>query len=199
MFFTVELQEDQVTYTVKLRPEASYAGTLSITNNAQLSFVVPTGGFKADSIKNITGNWVNDNNVVAPEENPEKDYLVFNLSGNISTLEYIAGVENELFSFKNVGECTGTLDFITEDDPFFFNSKNINIGNQISVLGAGFGNAFAGTYGPEANCLQDQVVIACELVDSIVTTNPGQCGLIGGTMTIHATPDNVGLLFIIYG
>jgi len=194
MFFTVELQEDQVTYTVKLRPEASYAGTLSITNNAQLSFVVPTGGFKADSIKNITGNWVNDNNVVAPEENPEKDYLVFNLSGNISTLEYIAGVENELFSFKNVGECTGTLDFITEDDPFFFNSKNINIGNQISVLGAGFGNAFAGTYGPEANCLQDQVVIACELVDSIVTTNPGQCGLIGGTMTIHATPDNVGLL-----
>jgi len=121
MFFTVELQEDQVTYVVKVRPEASYAGTLSITNNAQLSFVVPTGGFKADSIKNITGSWVNDNNVVAPEENPEKDYLVFNLSGNISTLEYITGVENELFSFKNVGECTGTLDFITEDDPFFFN------------------------------------------------------------------------------
>jgi len=194
MFFTVELQEDQVTYLVKVRPEASYSGTLSITNNAQLSFVVPTGGFKADSIKNITGSWVNDNNVVAPEENPEKDYLVFNLSGNISTLEYITGVENELFSFKNVGECTGTLDFITEDDPFFFNSKNINIGNQISVLGAGFGNAFAGTYGPEANCLQDQVGIACELIDSIVTTNPSQCGLIGGTITIHATPDTEGLL-----
>ncbi len=194
MFFTVELQEDQVTYVVKVRPEASYAGTLSITNNAQLSFVVPTGGFKADSIKNITGSWVNDNNVVAPDENPEKDYLVFNLSGNISTLEYITGVENELFSFKNVGECTGTLDFITEDDPFFFNSKNINIGNQISVLGAGFGNAFAGTYGPEANCLQDQVGIACELIDSIVTTNPSQCGLIGGTLTIYATPDTEGLL-----
>lgn len=194
IFFTVELQEDQVTYVVKLRPEASYAGTLSITNNAQLSFVVPTGGFKADSIKNITGNWVNDNNVVAPEENPEKDYLVFNLSGNISTLEYVSGVENELFSFKNVGECTGTLDFITEDDPFFFNSKNINIGNQISVLGAGFGNAFSGTYGPEANCLQTQVGIACELIDSIVTTNPSQCGLIGGTLTIFATPDNAGLL-----
>ncbi len=194
MFFTVELQEDQITYVVKIRPDSSYAGTLSITNNAQLSFVVPTGGFKADSIKNITGNWVNENNVVAPEENPEKDYLVFNLSGNISTLEYVAGVENELFSFKNVGECTGTLDFITEDDPFFFNSKNINIGNQISVLGAGFGNAFAGTYGPEANCLESQVSIACELIDSIVTMNPSQCGLVGGTMTIYATPDNVGLL-----
>ena len=194
MFFTVELQEDQVTYLVKVRPETSYAGTLSITNNAQLSFVVPTGGFKADSIKNITGSWVNDNNVVAPEENPERDYLVFNLSGNISTLEYVAGEEHELFSFKNVGECTGTLDFITEDDPFFFNSKNINIGNQISVLGAGFGNAFSGTYGPEANCLQDQVVLACELIDSIVTTNPSQCGLVGGTMTIYATPDNAGLL-----
>lgn len=194
MFFTVELQEDNVTYLVKVRPETSYAGTLSITNNAQLSFVVPTGGFKADSIKSITGSWVNDNNVVAPEENPEKDYLVFNLSGNISTLEYVAGEENELFSFKNVGECTGTLDFITEDDPFFFNSKNINIGNQISVLGAGFGNAFSGTYGPEANCLQDQVVIACELIDSIVTTNPSQCGLVGGTITIYATPDTEGLL-----
>ncbi|MFK7978668.1 MAG: gliding motility-associated C-terminal domain-containing protein [Saprospiraceae bacterium] len=194
MFFTVELQEDQVTYVVKVRPEVSYAGTLSITNNAQLSFVVPTGGFKADSIKNITGNWVNDNNVVAPEENPEKDYLVFNLSGNISTLEYITGVENELFSFKNVGKCTGTLDFITEDDPFFFNSKNINIGNQISVLGAGFGNAFSGTYGPEANCLQDQVGIACELIDSIVTTNPSQCGIVPGTITIYATPDTEGLL-----
>ena len=89
MFFTVELQEDQVTYLVKLRPEQSFAGTLSITNNAQLSFVVPTGGFKADSIKSITGSWVNDNNVVAPEENPDMDYLVFNLSGNISTLEYM--------------------------------------------------------------------------------------------------------------
>ncbi|MEM6319865.1 MAG: gliding motility-associated C-terminal domain-containing protein [Bacteroidota bacterium] len=193
MFFTVELQDDQVTYLVKVRSENDYNGTLSITNNAQLSFVVPTGGFKAGNIQNVNGSWVNDNNVVAPEENPEKDYLVFNLSGNISDLEYRADVENELFSFENVGECTGTLDFITEDDPFFFNSKNINIGNQISVLGAGFGNAFSGTYGPEANCLMSQgggVLPDCELVDSVITQNPTQCGLVGGIITIYASIDN---------
>jgi len=195
MFFTVALQEDQVTYVVKVRSETSYPGTSSITNSAQVSFVVPTGGFEVDSLKDITGSWENRNNVVAPKENPEKDYLVFNLRSPLSTLEYVAGVENELFSFQNSGECTGTLDFVTEDDPFFFNSASINVGNQIGVLGPGFINALTGFYGPEANCLKPQEVVqACDLVDSIVTTNPSQCGLIGGTITVFATPDHPGLL-----
>ena len=202
IFFTVELQEDQITYLVKLRPEGvSYSAPLNTTNNAQITFVVPTGGFKAANIKNIKGTWRNDNNVIAPEENPEKDYLVFNLSGNISDLDYVAGQEAELFSFENVGECTGALEFVKNDDPFFPpNSKNINIGNQISVLGAGFINAFSGTYGEIANCQESQGgVEECGIVvNSVVTTDPSQCGLVGGTITISASIDkNLALLYSI--
>ncbi len=202
IFFTVELQPDQVTYLVKLRPEGvSYSTPLNTTNNAQVTFVVPTGGFQAANIKSIKGDWKNGNNVIAPSENPEKDYLVFNLNGNISDLDYVAGEEAELFSFENVGECTGTLEFVKNDDPFYPpNSKNINIGNQISVLGAGFVNAFSGTYGEIANCQESQSgVEECGIVvDTVITQNPSQCGLVGGTITISASIDkDLALLYSI--
>lgn len=191
IFFSTTLQEDGKTYVVKLRPDTSYESPLNTTNNAQLTFVVPTGGFSVGNINNIKGTWVNDNNVIAPMENPNFDYLVFNLSGNISDIEYIAGEEVDLFSFENTGACTGALQFITTDDPFFFNSQNINIGNQISVLGAGLINAYSGSFGEPANCQQaEDEEQGCIVVDSIVTTNPTLCGEVGGTITIFASVDN---------
>lgn len=191
IFFTVELQDDNVTYLVKLRPEASYSAPLNTTNNSQVTFAVPTGGFEVDNVKNFTGAWANQPTVVAPEENAGNDYLFFNLSGNITTLDYVSGEEVELFSFENVGQCTGKLDFISSDDPFIFNSQKLNAGNQITVLGAGLINAFSGTYGADANCQESQVALDdCITVDSIITTNPTQCGAVGGTITIHAKADN---------
>ncbi|MEM6321415.1 MAG: T9SS type A sorting domain-containing protein [Bacteroidota bacterium] len=148
--FAVELQEDKKTYLVKLKPEASYASPLNITNTAQVSFVVPTGGFQAGNIQNIKGNWQNNNNVVAPEKNPTKDYLIFNLVGHIKDVDYVEGEEVALFTFQNVGKKTGKPRFVQNKDIEMLQAKKLNIGNQISVLGAGYTNAYSGTYVTDA-------------------------------------------------
>lgn len=144
--FTIDAQDDGVTYLVKLMPEKSYASPMNITNTAQISFVVQTGGFTVGNIQNIKGNWQNDNNIIAPESNPSKDYFVFNLAGHIKDIDYTEGEEVTLFSFENIGKRTGNPKFVTTEDVKEFKIKKLNVGNQISVLGAGFTNAFSGTY-----------------------------------------------------
>ena len=49
--FTIDAQDDGVTYLVKLMPEASYASPMNITNTAQISFVVQTGGLQLEIFK----------------------------------------------------------------------------------------------------------------------------------------------------
>jgi len=183
--------DDNVTYVVKVRPEESFPTPTNFTSSMQVGFTVPTGGFKpGNDVNSINGNWTIASTHTAPSENPDFDYVAFELSGGKDNIAYIANEETELFSFENIGECTGSLDFITEDDLFFPpNSENANIGNLITVFGAGFGNAFSGTYGPAANCLMAQSGgSTCEQLDSIVTTDPSECGLVGGTIRIFADP-----------
>ena len=144
--FSVEFQKDNATYLVKLKPDESYASPMNITNTAQISFVVPTGGFTVGNIQNIKGNWQNNNNIIAPIGNPSKDYIVFNLAGHIKDVDYVEGEEVALFSFENVGKHTGKPKFVAEEDVQLFKNDKLNVGNQISVLGAGFTNAFSGIY-----------------------------------------------------
>ncbi|GEM_PF-6786781 len=144
--FTIETQDDGATYLVKLKPDETYAAPKNITNTAQISFVVKTGGFMVGNIQNINGNWQNNNNIIAPVSSPTKDYFVFNLSGHIKDIDYVEGEEVALFSFENIGKKTGKPRFVNEEDVKEFKIKKLNIGNQISVLGAGFINAFSGTY-----------------------------------------------------
>lgn len=172
--FTVEAQGDGVTYLVKLKPDASYASPMNITNTAQISFVVQTGGFTVGNIENLKGNWQNNNNIIAPVSNPNKDYIVFNLAGHIKDVDYVEGEEVTLFSFENIGKRTGKPRFVTAEDVKAFKTKKLNVGNQISVLGAGFTNAFSGTYatdneeeyeeGPESE--DTQVLYGTELFGS---------------------------------
>ncbi len=152
--FAIEQQEDGTTYVVKLKPEKSFPAPMNITNTAQISLVVPTGGFQPSNIQSFKGNWQNNNNIISPESNPEKDYLIFNLVGHIKDLDYVEGEEVVIFSFQNTGKDTGMPRFVGKSDTRLFKSKKLNIGNQISVLGAGFVNAYSGTYdeveeGPE--------------------------------------------------
>jgi len=144
--FTITQQEDGVTYVVKLKPEKSFPAPMNITNTAQISLVVPTGGFQPSNIQSFKGNWQNNNNIISPESNPQKDYLIFNLVGHIKDLDYVEGEEVVIFSFQNIGKDTGMPRFVGKSDTRLFKSKKLNIGNQISVLGAGFVNAYSGTY-----------------------------------------------------
>jgi len=114
---TVELQPDDTTYVVKLTPDASYTFPLNTTNNAQITFVTPTGGLQVDQVTNIKGLWSSGIIIPAPDENPDKDYLMFTLQSGTTDIPYIAGEEVELFSFQNTGMCTGALEFVTNEDP----------------------------------------------------------------------------------
>jgi len=165
--FAIEFQEDDATYLVKLKPDESYASPMNITNTAQVSLVVPTGGFTVGNIQNLKGNWQNNNNIIAPISNPSKDYIVFNLAGHIKDLEYVEGEEVVLFSFENVGKRTGKPKFVTEEDTKLFKNDKLNVGNQISVLGAGFVNAFSGTYATD-NDAEEEYEEGPELEDSQV-------------------------------
>jgi len=131
---------------VKLKPEKSFPSPMNITNTAQISLVVATGGFQPSNIQSFKGNWQNNNNIISPESNPTRDYLIFNLVGHIKDLEYVEGEEVAIFSFQNTGKNTGMPRFVGKNDTKLFKSKKLNIGNQISVLGAGFVNAYSGTY-----------------------------------------------------
>jgi len=198
---TVELQPDDSTYVVKLTPDASYALPLNTTNNAQITFVTPTGGLQVDGVTNIRGLWSSGTTILAPDENPSKDYLMFTLQSGTTDIPYVAGEEVELFSFKNTGTCTGALEFVTTDDPFFPpNSQNLNIGNQISVLGAGFINAFSGVYGTVANCLGSETPVDTTVtqdiisIGEVITNNPSDCGLTDGSIEITATHQDGNIL-----
>lgn len=144
--FNIELQADKVTYLVKLKPEVSYDAPMNLTNTAQVSLLVPTGGFKIGNIQNFKGQWFNNNNVIAPASNPSKDYLIFNLVGHMKDIEYVAGEAVVLFSFENVGKKTGMPKFVSKKSATMLKNKKLNVGNQISILGAGYGNAYKGFY-----------------------------------------------------
>ena len=188
---TVELLPDNITYRVSLRPDVSYPAPLNLTNSGQFSFVVPTGGFSVGTVTNLTGLWTNSNSVIAPSENPSADYLIFNLVSGTSDIVYLSGQEIPLFEFTNDSECTGTLFFVEENDPFSApNSQSVNIGNLLTILGAGQGiNSYSGSYGLEQSC--EGASSGCGIiVNSVVSTSPSACGVADGIITINAINEN---------
>lgn len=167
IFFTVELQENNTTYLVKMRSERSFKRPMSITNSIQCSLVAPQTGFKVSNLKGITGKWTNENSLEYADDNEQCDFLVFNLQGHLTDIEYVKGEEIPLFSFENVGEATEKVFFVKEKEITLLKNKNLNIGNQVSILGAGYKNAYSGTYG-------DAINLATPLVQEEAIPNPTQ-------------------------
>jgi len=143
----IEILPDNTTYQVSVMPSADWAPPLSITNSAQFTLKVPAGGFSLANFQSITGLWSNSVYISAPSENPGFDYLAFKLDAPLSNLTYVSGSEIILFTFENADLCTGPIEIIDNgSDPFMPpNSLSVNIGNQFTIIGAGFGvNAYSG-------------------------------------------------------
>ncbi|RMG84867.1 MAG: hypothetical protein D6714_07020, partial [Bacteroidetes bacterium] len=201
---------DQVTYQVSLRSDMTWNAPLNTVSTAQVSLTVPTGGFVVSNVQSINGLWSNNANVTAPPENPDTDYIIFGLQGATNAITFSAGQEVPLFTFENSGTCTGALELLNNDtDPFFPpNSQNVNVGNQISVIGAGVGvNAYAGNIDVGmADCLnpgsgggggdpvgnpsdegQDAGLCADITIEAVYEQSPSMCGLADGSIQIVAT------------
>lgn len=152
--YTVELLADGETYQVSMLSSETYTGIDALTNSAQVTIVVPTGGFTITDLQNVNGIWENNTNAISPDENSGFDYLIVGLTNNgTNSIPYVAGELLPLFTFKNGGICTGDLTLMEEGDPFYPpNNMNINAGNEILVFGFGNENAWCGNFGDPVSC-----------------------------------------------
>ncbi len=141
---TYILTETNGIYTVSLKTDTTWTGNLTTTSNAQVSIRVPTGGFEI-------GNIVNENSnaqfaVTGEEINPAVatgfDFFAFTLQSITSAIPYVKGDMVALFSFENVGQCTGgEVNLIGEGALAEPGIPNINFDAQITVAGWGMADA----------------------------------------------------------
>lgn len=168
--FKIGFDFDTETYTVSIIPQATYTEPQNITSDGQVTIKAPTNKFIPVEIKSLLEGmvWEANSRVDAPDEAPDLDYISFALqiTGGVAYPEYIEGEEMELFSFKNAYGCQGgtstpsdaIISIINNEEDEFMppNSANANIGNSLSVLGAGSsgnGYGFAGLYnGGSVSC-----------------------------------------------
>ncbi len=176
--YTVRLAADSVTYQVYLRPDLSYAAPLNTTNSAQVTLVVPKGGFVVSSFVSVKGNWKNNVTVKSPVENPNFDYFVFALTGSTTLFNYTAGVEILVFTFQNKGICTGKMTIIEKTDPFYPpNTANVASGNQIGFFGGGPSNSWSGNYeSGDADCSTTTIQCKDKWDDSLLPDTLASCG-----------------------
>ncbi len=133
-------------YQVSLVPNTSWTGTNAITATGQVTIKVGTNTtyndyFKIEDITMLIPgvNWTMNSRYYAPSEDPAHDYISFGLdSKGTLDIPYVAGDTVPLFKFKNIGICSEDSIFLMpiEGDPFAWpNSKNANVGQQLSVSG----------------------------------------------------------------
>lgn len=147
-------------YTVSVVPMDNYSHPLNITGTGQVTIKVPTNKFDPVDIEShlVGMQWEANARNNTPEESPDFDYISFGLNiQGVAYPEYEKDKELPLFSFRNAYGCTGKVYLVDNaTDPFMPpNSENANIGNTLTILGAG-GDAYAGNEnGGVSDCAED--------------------------------------------
>ncbi len=145
------------TYKVWMKSITGYTGNNAKIGTAQVSVVVPTAtNFTVSNLTSANGMTWNYSPTQSRVNNPSvsgtptgKDYLVFNYTNATNnTFDIAANTDIQLFSFKNSSACSGPISLWNVSDPYQVpNVENFNVGNQITVFGAGFGNRWNSNYG----------------------------------------------------
>jgi hypothetical protein len=159
--FKIERMGETNNFMVSAVASESYDNPKNLTSTAQVTLLAPTGDFQMDKIINLypDAQWRLNGRSNAPKENPKQDYIYFGLE-NLGTgaLKYQKGKETPLFIVQ-AKECASTIALMDNaHDPFMYpNSRQINVGNQITVFGAG-GDAFRGNVKgkAEVSCLKSK-------------------------------------------
>jgi hypothetical protein len=191
-------------YQVSMIPKTTWAGALATTATQQVTIIVPTGGFQAANLTNLTSGvtYEQTSRFNAPIENRTKDYLIFTLK-NLGTtnLSYAANVEVPLFSFSNSGSCgTGNIELMNNlADPFrTTNSRSANVGQQLTTVGGGVDVAICLNTNYATPCVSSQrlagdCVISNEVALTVVAkpvvdvSVPNNTICVGGNVTLAAT------------
>jgi len=137
---TYVLSEANGIYTISLKTDTTWTGNLATTSNAQIAIRVPTGGFEVGNITNkINGTqFAATGEMINPSMASGYDYIAFTLQSITSAIPFVDGDTVDLFSFENIGVCTGgEVNLIGKGaipDPEL---TNINFDAQITVAGWG--------------------------------------------------------------
>lgn len=144
---------DGETFCVSLIPQKSWSAPMNITSTAQVTIKVPTNSFEVEDLVSLNSDitWEYNSKSTAPMESTQFDYLSFGLSSmGTKQIEYQEGIEIPLFTFKNAKICQGSIELMSNDDPFKSpNSRRANVGNSITIFGAK-GEAYVGNYSNKA-------------------------------------------------
>ena len=165
--FKISFSQETERYTVSVVPTATYVSPQNITGTGQVTIKVPTNNFDPVDIEDyLTGmHWEANARNNSPSESPDYDYISFGLNiQGIAYPDYVAGEELPLFSFQNAYGCNGAITLVDNFADEFMppNSQNANIGNALTILGAG-GEAYAGIAGSAVcNCDPNAVLSAKE-------------------------------------
>lgn len=162
--FSIRWDTATSVYKVYMRPLTTPSPDQSMTS--QVTILVPHAELpnrftipSSSVVSAFTGvSWSNSSKAPKPVENPNYDYLSFSATiPDSQVFQWEAGVEQEIFSFKNTGKCLGSVKLIVnKTDPFDIspNSLGTNPGNQFDNIGWPVNeatlSAYAGNYGTEA-------------------------------------------------
>ncbi len=146
--FKISKLADNETYQVIAVAESDYVFPQSIVSTGQVTVKAPANSLAPVDILPGTGGarWAKNSIASSPAEAKGWDYISFGLIDlGTRNVEFKKGKEVVLFSFKNAYKCSGEVSLMDNaTDPFRApNSQSANVGQQITILGAG-GDAFAG-------------------------------------------------------
>jgi hypothetical protein len=159
--FKIERMGESNNFMVSAVASETFDNPKNMVSTAQVTLTVPTGDFEMDKIVNLypDAKWRVNGRTNAPRENNKLDYLYFGLENfGTSAFRFTKGKETPLFLIQ-AKTCNSALTLMdNEKDAFRFpNSERINVGNQMTILGAG-GDAFKGvtTGKNEASCVKNK-------------------------------------------
>ena len=149
--FKIDWLEAEQAYQVSLVSEATWNVPMNITSSGQVSLKAPAGGLDVYNLNSLQNDVTWELSAVdgTPAEAPEHDYISIGLASmGTNGIVYESGKEIPLFTFQNAADCQGAVELVDNETDVFMppNSHKSNIGNQLTVLGAG-GNAYTGFIG----------------------------------------------------
>ena len=146
--FFINYNAHTTEYTVSMMPERTWESPYNITATGQVTIKATTGQFFIKDIQSYVEDteWIPSGRVNTPIESPDYDYIFFRLeTPGFVEMPFYSFRPVKLFTFKLETNCAREVRLVSNEYDSFLppNSRNVNIGNSLGVLGAG-GEAYTG-------------------------------------------------------
>ncbi len=160
----IDLELDQIEngdFVVSMIPDTNWEFPNNVVSTAQVTIKAPQGQLEIGEITNLLPNVIffvigTD---TTPVEAPEFDYISIALgSQGTAGIPFQKGEKIALFSFNNSKTCNiGVITLMdNQTDPFFPpNTKNANVGQQLTVAGFNLADVPIGIRGDGVACADD--------------------------------------------